>query len=157
MKTRSKRFLNLATLCLALLGTTLLMARPVKAEVVSNSDESSLSVASSDGSEGDAELRRQFLTERGLTDDQLSKEEYFQGGIHGYVDGYKRGSEIDAPRKPEDKPYNGDNRGGEYELGYNDCYGSGYRYGWEKNHPIQSFLSYVWGMITEFFFPSSSS
>lgn len=34
MKTKSKRFLNLATLCLALLGTTLLMARPVKAEVV---------------------------------------------------------------------------------------------------------------------------
>ncbi|MEY1913124.1 hypothetical protein AB7826_03220 [Streptococcus pyogenes] len=35
MKTKSKRFLNLATLCLALLGTTLLMGRPVKAEVVS--------------------------------------------------------------------------------------------------------------------------
>ncbi|HFN2786403.1 TPA: hypothetical protein ACHDB9_000240 [Streptococcus pyogenes] len=34
MKTKSKRFLNLATLCLALLGTTLLMARPVKAEVI---------------------------------------------------------------------------------------------------------------------------
>lgn len=33
MKTKkSKRFLNLATLCLALLGTTLLMGRPVKAE-----------------------------------------------------------------------------------------------------------------------------
>ncbi|HER1920635.1 TPA: hypothetical protein VKO32_000608 [Streptococcus pyogenes NGAS346] len=35
MKTKSKRFLNLATLCLALLGTTLLMTRPVKAEVIS--------------------------------------------------------------------------------------------------------------------------
>ncbi|HHK0193656.1 TPA: hypothetical protein ACQN8E_000135 [Streptococcus pyogenes] len=33
MKTKSKRFLKLATLCLALLGTTLLMGRPVKAEV----------------------------------------------------------------------------------------------------------------------------
>ncbi|HHD3551683.1 TPA: hypothetical protein ACNZNV_000201 [Streptococcus pyogenes] len=32
MKTKSKRFLKLATLCLALLGTTLLMGRPVKAE-----------------------------------------------------------------------------------------------------------------------------
>ncbi|HEQ9959375.1 TPA: hypothetical protein VIT70_000088 [Streptococcus pyogenes] len=31
MKTKSKRFLNLATLCLALLGTTLLMEQPVKA------------------------------------------------------------------------------------------------------------------------------
>ncbi|HER5554623.1 TPA: hypothetical protein VK239_000565 [Streptococcus pyogenes] len=33
MKTKSKRFLNLATLCLVLLGTALLMGRPVKAEV----------------------------------------------------------------------------------------------------------------------------
>ncbi|HHJ9876967.1 hypothetical protein [Streptococcus pyogenes] len=32
MKTKSKRFLNLATLCLALLGTTLLMEQPVKAQ-----------------------------------------------------------------------------------------------------------------------------
>ncbi|HER2581188.1 TPA: hypothetical protein VJY08_000501 [Streptococcus pyogenes] len=32
MKTKSKRFLNLATLCLALLGTTLLMEQPVKAD-----------------------------------------------------------------------------------------------------------------------------
>ncbi|HEP6115142.1 TPA: hypothetical protein VLM34_000742 [Streptococcus pyogenes] len=34
MKTKSKRFVNLATLCLALLGTTLLMEQPVRAEVV---------------------------------------------------------------------------------------------------------------------------
>ncbi|HGH9922698.1 TPA: hypothetical protein ACJPGS_001000 [Streptococcus pyogenes] len=32
MKTKSKRFLNLATLYLALLGTTLLMGRPVNAD-----------------------------------------------------------------------------------------------------------------------------
>ncbi|HER4531690.1 TPA: hypothetical protein VKN04_000084 [Streptococcus pyogenes NGAS751] len=32
MKTRSKRFVNLATLCLALLGTTLLTTQPVKAD-----------------------------------------------------------------------------------------------------------------------------
>ncbi|HEP1503703.1 TPA: hypothetical protein VB501_000524 [Streptococcus pyogenes] len=32
MKTRSKRFLKLATLCLALLSATLLMTQPVKAE-----------------------------------------------------------------------------------------------------------------------------
>ncbi|VHD33555.1 Uncharacterised protein [Streptococcus pyogenes] len=32
MKTKSKRFLNLATLCLALLSTTLLTTQPVKAE-----------------------------------------------------------------------------------------------------------------------------
>ncbi|HHS4241912.1 TPA: hypothetical protein ACTLKE_001012 [Streptococcus pyogenes] len=32
MKTKSKRFLNLAPLCLALLSTTLLTTQPVKAE-----------------------------------------------------------------------------------------------------------------------------
>ncbi|HGI5369957.1 TPA: hypothetical protein ACJQLJ_001093, partial [Streptococcus pyogenes] len=38
MKTKSKRFLNLATLCLALLGTTLLMGQPVKAKMMQKSD-----------------------------------------------------------------------------------------------------------------------
>ncbi|VGV37246.1 hypothetical protein [Streptococcus pyogenes] len=33
MKTKSKRFLKLATLCLALLSTILLMTQPVKAEI----------------------------------------------------------------------------------------------------------------------------
>ncbi|HEQ9157568.1 TPA: hypothetical protein VIE79_000661 [Streptococcus pyogenes] len=47
MKTKkSKRFLNLATLCLALLGTTLLMGRPVKAEGSVVSDNSSGSTSS---------------------------------------------------------------------------------------------------------------
>ncbi|HGK7685695.1 TPA: hypothetical protein ACQNDY_000169 [Streptococcus pyogenes] len=155
MKTKSKRFLNLATLCLALLGTTLLMGRPVNAEFVSTNGESSLTVASNDGGEGDADIRKRYLTERGLTEDELAEDEYLEGGADGYVDGYKRGSEIGAPRNPEDKPYKG-NREGNYKTGYNDGYGSGYLYAWEENHPIQSFLSYIWGVITEFFFPSPS-
>ncbi|MGS7227693.1 hypothetical protein ACEN46_00975 [Streptococcus pyogenes] len=40
MKTKSKRFLNLATLCLALLGTTLLMGRPVNADTVKQGEGS---------------------------------------------------------------------------------------------------------------------
>ncbi|HEQ4642104.1 TPA: hypothetical protein ACJOJV_001319 [Streptococcus pyogenes] len=157
MKTKSKRFLNLATLCLALLGTTLLMGQPVKAEGVSNPDESSLYTSNNDGGEGGADLRRQYLTERSLTEDQLIGDEYYQGGFDGYLAGYKDGSKSDAPREPEDKPYpyEGDNKGEEYKLGYTDCYSSGYRYGWEKNHPIQSLLSYIWEVITNFFFPSS--
>ncbi|AFC65732.1 TPA: hypothetical protein ACNYHX_000577 [Streptococcus pyogenes] len=158
MKTKSKHFLNLATLCLALLSTTLLTTQPVKAEFVTTyqqNGENSLTVASNEGGEGDADLRKRYLTERGLTEGELTGDEYLQGGADGYVDGYKRGSEIGAPRNPEDKPYKGDKEGN-YKTGYNDGYGSGYLYGWEENHPIQSFLSYIWGVITEFFFPSAS-
>ncbi|HER1696695.1 TPA: hypothetical protein VOU70_001667 [Streptococcus pyogenes] len=151
MKTKSKRFLNLATLCLALLGTTLLMAHPVKAEVEGNSDESSLYISNNDGGgEGDDDLRERYLTERDLTTDHL-KDEYYQGGLDGYKDGYKDGSKSDAPRQPKDNPYEGE-KGGNYKTGYNDSYGSGYHYGWEKHHPIQSFFSYIWEVITGFFF-----
>ncbi|ACI60683.1 hypothetical protein JavanS529_0001 [Streptococcus satellite phage Javan529] len=54
MKTKSKRFLNLATLCLALLGTTLLMGHPVKAEAVYTHPQSSERSASVDGSGEDS-------------------------------------------------------------------------------------------------------
>ncbi|HFK5913049.1 TPA: hypothetical protein ACGYVL_000897 [Streptococcus pyogenes] len=150
MKTKSKRFLKLATLCLALLGTTLLMAHPIKAEVEGNSDESSLYISNNDeGGEGD-DLRERYLTERDLTPDHL-KDEYYQGGLDGYKAGYKDGSKSDAPRQPKDNPYEGE-KGGNYKTGYNDSYGSGYHYGWEKHHPIQSFFSYIWEVITGFFF-----
>lgn len=59
MKTRSKRFLSLATLCLALplLGTTLLTTQPVKAEVVLTQS----SAGGSNGSEKNSEQQRDIL------------------------------------------------------------------------------------------------
>ncbi|HHJ0088361.1 TPA: hypothetical protein ACQD5C_000223 [Streptococcus pyogenes] len=52
MKTKSKRFLNLVTLCLALLGTTLLMGRPVKAEE-------------------DSDIKKEYMKRLMLTDSDL--------------------------------------------------------------------------------------
>ncbi|HEQ8484823.1 TPA: hypothetical protein VH928_000964 [Streptococcus pyogenes] len=82
MKTRSKRFLSLATLCLALplLGTTLLTTQPVKAAEISGS-HSGKRVTS----------RRQFKT-------------YQDGYKVGCEEGYEEGSKKGAPKHPEDNP-----------------------------------------------------
>ncbi|HES9188723.1 hypothetical protein [Streptococcus pyogenes] len=114
MKTKSKRFLNLATLCLALLGTTLLMARPVKAEVV-KTDASTIS-GSGEGEESD-----KYWWNRGHTD--------------GYKEGEKSEIRKDLDRKtfsnfPEglkDDDY--ENRGE-----YMDGYETGYSEGWHSKH-----------------------
>ncbi|HGI0567402.1 TPA: hypothetical protein ACJPUC_000373 [Streptococcus pyogenes] len=139
MKTKSKRFLNLATLSLALLGTTLLMAQPVKAEVVSNPDENSLSVTSNDGGERDDDLRKRYLTERGLTDGN-DLTDYDSEGARGYVDGYKAGSKPNAPEDPvaagSYNPKNYSNSGG-----YNDGYETGYSAGRRKANDTGSFQS----------------
>ncbi|HER2529956.1 TPA: hypothetical protein ACNZS7_000803 [Streptococcus pyogenes] len=113
MKTKSKRFVNLATLCLALLGTTLLIEQPVKAE----------------GSESHLEERvtkqRQFKT---------YDEGYEQGRKAGYEEGRKEG----APENPEENPnvqQNGDYHPSD-ERGpsdpYSDGFDLGYSQGWHK-------------------------
>ncbi|VHD76366.1 Essential protein Yae1, N terminal [Streptococcus pyogenes] len=113
MKTRSKRFLSLAPLCLALLGTTLLIEQPVKAE----------------GSESRLEERvtkqRQFRT---------YDEGYEQGRKAGYEEGRKEG----APENPEENPNvqkNGDYHPSD-ERGpsdpYSDGFDLGYSQGWHK-------------------------
>ncbi|HFJ4919900.1 TPA: hypothetical protein ACGUQO_001124 [Streptococcus pyogenes] len=114
MKTRSKRFLNLATLCLALLGTTLLTTQPVKAAEISDS-HSGKRVTN----------RRQFKT-------------YGDGYKVGCEEGYKEGSKKGAPERPEDNPnvqknedYNPSNVGDPYD-GYTDGFDSGYAKGWHK-------------------------
>ncbi|HER5564599.1 hypothetical protein [Streptococcus pyogenes] len=129
MKTRSKRFLNLATLCLALLGTALLMTCPVKADV--STPEMAQTLAGSD-TNGD--------------------DEYTKNWNKGYGEGYKEGSDPYAEEKDEteldklakDKAKNeGD--------GYSDGYQTGYSEGWQKHHPIQAFLSFIWYVISDFF------
>ncbi|HEQ5503775.1 TPA: hypothetical protein VHD08_001800, partial [Streptococcus pyogenes] len=63
MKTKSKRFLNLATLCLALLGTTLLMEQPVKAEVQVIRQEQLSDTETSENETNDPEMN-EYLQER---------------------------------------------------------------------------------------------
>ncbi|HES0871034.1 TPA: hypothetical protein VNH35_000794 [Streptococcus pyogenes] len=143
MKTKSKRFLNLATLCLALLGTTLLMTCPVKAEIVStrpqSGENSTLVSTPEEDSTGEE-------TEQAGDD---AKKDWRRG----YNDGYKVGQKSDnrgdidrdnitVPRDVTDE--------GEYKDGYEGGFGAG----WQDSHPFQaileaaiSFLSYVFGSL----------
>ncbi|HHD3224546.1 TPA: hypothetical protein ACNZ1F_001742 [Streptococcus pyogenes] len=128
MKTRSKRFLKLATLCLALLGTTLLTTQPVKAEgstpnVVEKGHESA----------------RQALTDVGQTEN----DEYERGYKEGYEAGRKKG----APGKPNDDALNNKS------SSYGDGYYSGYYRGWDvTNHPFQTLLDDIYRWLWETFF-----
>ncbi|VGQ47968.1 Uncharacterised protein [Streptococcus pyogenes] len=93
MKTKSKRFVNLATLCLALLGTTLLMEQPVKA--YGRQDESALQQTNYD-QEVDRGYREGYLAgsrpdapknpKRTLEYDPDSTDPH-----NGYNDGYSSG------------------------------------------------------------------
>ncbi|HEP1479347.1 hypothetical protein [Streptococcus pyogenes] len=126
MKTKSKRFLNLATLCLALLGTTLLMGQPVKAEGVYADP--------------------MHITEQ----DDESGDKYTESHRKGTEDGYEAGKKatndtlkranIQVPGKLDPEGYKDGYEGG-FSKGYN-----------EVNHPIltaiEEFLSWLWGLFT---------
>ncbi|HGW2926351.1 TPA: hypothetical protein ACVNFQ_000879 [Streptococcus pyogenes] len=146
MKTKSKRFLNLATLCLALLGTTLLMEHPVKAEAVRTPLVGEVS-------------------ENGSTDGELTQErndeaEAYQKGRNageeaGYQDGKKENStrvpQNDSP-KPSSTPYTGNySLESEYKTGYSDAYMLGYERGWGETHPIEATLQFLWDTIYYWF------
>ncbi|HER7123240.1 TPA: hypothetical protein VMB01_001176 [Streptococcus pyogenes] len=127
MKTKSKRFLNLATLCLALLGTTLLMTRPVKAEVVTQTPEGKVTKA-----EG-----------RDNVDDEAQK--YQRRWEAGHKKGYEKGKEPDSPREPQEIP---EGTGDDYGDGYSDGYSTGYGEGWYDSHPITALLDMAWYYLT---------
>ncbi|HFK0955660.1 TPA: hypothetical protein ACGYPT_001531 [Streptococcus pyogenes] len=115
MKTKkSKRFLNLATLCLALLGTTLLMGRPVKAEVISVKAE----VIS----------KREYMTRywEGGSDKYPA---YLEARYKGYVEGYNEGLEgQDRPKRDNIKVP------GDVQLSYDTDYRDGYEEGFGEGH-----------------------
>ncbi|HEQ8696271.1 TPA: hypothetical protein ACJPEX_001530 [Streptococcus pyogenes] len=141
MKTRSKRFLNLATLCLALLGTTLLMGRPVKAEVVSTRETQQTGENAEDDN-----IKKDYLNRIGLDNlDDLEQpgKDRFQGYLDGYKEGLKGSNRPDAIPIPNS--FTGDE--GEYRDGYEEGFGEGRR----KNYPVQAFLEEVWGFLTEVF------
>lgn len=132
MKTKSKRFLNLATLCLALLGTTLLMGRPVNAEVT-YTGERSTSV------NGPGEDSSSEKTEQTSDSDKRDRN-------RGYEEGYKRGQESDnrvLDRGTIEVPYNVID-GVEYKDGYEQ----GFAAGWYDGHPITALLDIAWSYLT---------
>ncbi|QCK31253.1 hypothetical protein ETT70_01875 [Streptococcus pyogenes] len=115
MKTKSKRFVNLATLCLALLGTTLLMAHPVKAEVKS---------------------KREYMTRywEGGSDKYPA---YLEARYKGYVEGYNKGLEgHDMPERDNIK-VPGDVQLS-YDTDYRDGYEEGFGEGAHKHSPLEA-------------------
>ncbi|HEQ8384490.1 TPA: hypothetical protein ACQM9F_000427 [Streptococcus pyogenes] len=151
MKTKSKRFLNLATLCLALLGTTLLMAHPVKAEVVPTAQEVQQTTEHEDNISEDI-IKKEYMALFGFDDNDLEdhlqdpgSKEYYKG----YVDGYKKGF------KGEERTNRGDIEApdieDEYEDEYKDGHEGGFEAGRRKAYPVTAFLEEVWGFLTGIF------
>ncbi|HER6086432.1 hypothetical protein ACEN7M_00735 [Streptococcus pyogenes] len=157
MKTKSKRFLNLATLCLALLGTTLLTGQPVKAEGGDNSLVEVSGNGSTDGRLPSSEHRVDESSES----EQIKKEAeaYQKGRDDGEEAGYQEGKKEDSPRvplndspRPSSTPYDQNpTLQAEYGNGYSDAYLLGYNRGWEETNPIQSTLIWLWTIVTTFF------
>ncbi|HEW9998924.1 TPA: hypothetical protein VHD11_000192 [Streptococcus pyogenes] len=147
MKTKSKRFLNLATLCLALLGTTLLMAHPVKAEGVPSDPQS----VTQDSGQRDSSKDQQEGVEGSYwnNDEELRKrqEEAYQAGWDA---GRLAGKDAEQPNVeigniPPSKKYDYTYFDGDYRDGYQ----GGHRQGWDEGHPVQATLIWLWGLVSE--------
>ncbi|HHD3994552.1 TPA: hypothetical protein ACNZEK_000673 [Streptococcus pyogenes] len=138
MKTKSKRFLNLATLCLALLGTTLLMGEPVKAEAtrILNVQQEQPDISSNtrgNGEQDDEAGARYAESHRKGTEDG------YEAGKKATNETLERGN-IQVPDKLDPE---------EYKDGYEGGFSKGFN---EANHPILTaigdFLSWLWGLFT---------
>ncbi|MEN4375038.1 hypothetical protein R2579_03230 [Streptococcus pyogenes] len=139
MKTKSKRFLNLATLCLALLGTTLLMTQPVKAEITLAKGESTSHQTAQPTSPS-----KLFLGSESGGNSTYNYD--FWHGL-GYRDGYEKGEESDSPDISDiDVPdYVSD------KEAYKEGYKKGFEEGRREARPIEAFIEQVWEFFTSIF------
>ncbi|HEP1338636.1 TPA: hypothetical protein VB390_000510 [Streptococcus pyogenes] len=132
MKTKSKRFLNLATLSLALLGTTLLMGRPVKAEVVLTRGTQQ---SGENAEDSDAKIKKEYL-ERYKLDKLEGQGQYYKDRFLGYLKGHKDGFKgIERP-EPGDIPVPTDFQGDPQD--YKDGYEEGFAEGRYKRYPLEA-------------------
>ncbi|HER6664767.1 TPA: hypothetical protein VL637_001482 [Streptococcus pyogenes] len=166
MKTRSKRFLNLATLCLALLSTTLLTTQPVKAEVT-RSNQTHITTKSYEdsrkqGTDDGYEKGKKAASDETLNARDIVVPDGFdtQGYMDGY-DGYSTNEDRDrefGQQKGIDDGKNGYwpnvNRqeitipkGIDYPDEYRDGYQEGYSQGWHQEHPLLGVIFDVFDSI----------
>ncbi|HHJ7300765.1 TPA: hypothetical protein ACQMX7_000730 [Streptococcus pyogenes] len=147
MKTKSKRFLNLATLCLALLSATLLVTQPVKAD---GGEQGSLTISAQESSSStiSTDSNRQSLNRESEQDDEAEAQDAgWQKGLEAGKNSsiWKPTLEFDEVPQP-DVEYSG------YVLQqYKEGYMAGYAYGWGETHElglaVLSVLHWVWGSI----------
>ncbi|HER1153114.1 TPA: hypothetical protein VJJ15_000729 [Streptococcus pyogenes] len=151
MKTKSKRFLNLATLCLALLGTTLLMGHPVKAEE-GRSNQQEVSVSRQSGQSDGEDLSEDS------DDNYPYAKGHYAGQDFGYKEGLEAGWQEADPKEPQDIPEPESNPYGsegedssDFKEGFRDGYPGGYVEGWRKSHPlwaiVQDFLPWLYNFL----------
>ncbi|VGR10589.1 hypothetical membrane associated protein [Streptococcus pyogenes] len=151
MKTKSKRFLKLATLCLALLGTTLLTTQPVKAEVVLTQSPASDSHELEKNSEQQKDIiKKRYIDQTGISSEDLEQQHEknrFEGYFHGYNDGL---SGLERPKR-DNIEVPSDCSDGHGDVEYKDGYEGGFEEGRRENYPVQAFLEQVWGFLTSIF------
>ncbi|VHB69369.1 Uncharacterised protein [Streptococcus pyogenes] len=139
MKTKSKRFLNLATLCLALLGTTLLIEQPVKAEAIRTDGQTEHISQSTDGQSTDGQS-----TDEQSTDRQKDRDAGYKDGLR---DGRRDAQTLSEPREPDQ------DQGDFKSLDYCDGYFIGYYRGWDEvRYPVQTFLKDIFDWVYDIFF-----
>ncbi|HEP1422164.1 TPA: hypothetical protein VIB68_000623 [Streptococcus pyogenes] len=144
MKTKSKRFLNLATLCLALLGTTLLTTQPVKAEAIRTDGQTEHISQSTDGQSTDGQSTDGQSTDGQSTDGQKDRDAGYKDGLR---DGRRDAQTLSEPREPDQ------DQGDFKSLDYCDGYFIGYYRGWDEvRYPVQTFLKDIFDWVYDIFF-----
>ncbi|VTS48915.1 hypothetical protein [Streptococcus dysgalactiae] len=156
MTTKKKSILGISYLSVAVLGASLLMAKPVSAEEMGVSQGQATSLATETSPYGIVEVGE--ITEEGHERILYSTQDpYLKGREDGYNAGYQDGQKPGAFEYPEDytpqpksNPYNSTTTKNKewYDSGYRDNYYAGYRNGWDNNHYIWSTLKTVWNIIT---------
>lgn len=177
MTTKKKSLLGIGYLSVAMLGASLLMAKPVSAEEeassqgastvvttqqASDTNEQQISQETSQGTNPAAVVELIEVTEDGKEYIVYSTQDpYFKGRDDGYNAGYQDGQKPGAPETPNDdtpepqtNPYKDEdeNKKQAYSEGYRDNYYAGYRNGWDNNHYIWSTLRNVWYLVTSYFY-----
>ncbi|EIQ82933.1 hypothetical protein ACVR0W_07605 [Streptococcus canis] len=156
MTTKKKSLLGIGYLSVAMLGASLLMAKPVSAEEMSESGDQAMRLVTQTGNNGVVEVIE--VAENG--EERIlgsTQDPYFKGRDDGYDAGYQDGQKPGAPEtpssdipEPQDIPSFYDESW--YKNGYNDAYVLGYRNGWDDNHYIWSTLRNVWYLVTSYFY-----
>ncbi|MDV5973179.1 FliH/SctL family protein [Streptococcus canis] len=173
MTTKKKSLLGIGYLSVAMLGASLLMAKPVSAEEEASSQGASTVVTTQQASDTNGQQISQesqvalpeAIVEVGESTEDgervlfNTKNPYQHGRDEGYNAGYKDGQKMgaleipsnDAP-EPQTIPYKDEDKKQDYSEGYRDNYYAGYRNGWDNNHYIWSTLRNVWYLVTSYFY-----
>lgn len=169
MTTKKKSLLGIGYLSVAMLGASLLMAKPVSAEEEVSSQDASPVVTIQQGSDTNKQqisqetshVRVELIEVTENDEERIlysTQDPYLKGREDGYNAGYQDGQKPGAPEapvnstpEPSKNPYTTSEDHGKsenYSVGYQDAYGLGYRNGWDNNHYIWSTLKTVWNIIT---------